>query len=70
MVVITTTSSFLIESQGAPIPAGFLVHAFFEGEWRPGEVIVSEEDKYYVHFLGEDIKFDEWLSADRVRRIT
>ena len=54
------------------VPNGFLVRARVAGQWRLAEVLESvekfPETWYYVHFPGEDTRWDDWFIESDIER--
>jgi hypothetical protein len=38
-----------------------------DDEWNPGFILRRDGDRYYVHYVGEDMSENEWVSGARVR---
>jgi hypothetical protein len=38
-----------------------------DGEWQPALVLRSQDDRYFVHFVGHDMSENQWVTADRMR---
>jgi hypothetical protein len=39
----------------------------WEGSWYPATVIKKEKDRWYIHYVGYEKSWDEWVGKDRIR---
>ncbi len=39
----------------------------WEGSWWPAKVLKTENGKYYIHYIGYDASWDEWVGKERYR---
>lgn len=39
----------------------------WKGSWYPAEILEQDGDKYFIHYLGYDSSWDEWVTGDRIR---
>ncbi|MCH8221766.1 MAG: hypothetical protein IH868_00005, partial [Chloroflexi bacterium] len=39
----------------------------WEGDWYDAIVLETKEDSWYVHYIGDDDSYDEWVGKDRIR---
>jgi hypothetical protein len=38
-----------------------------DGEWSAALILKRDADRYFVHFVGQDMSENEWVSSDRLR---
>jgi hypothetical protein len=43
------------------------VEVLWHGEWYSARVLRTEGERYYIHYLGEDDSWDEWVGKERIR---
>lgn len=43
------------------------IEANWKGSWYPAEILKQEGDRYFIHYLGYDSSWDEWVTGDRIR---
>jgi hypothetical protein len=52
---------------GTPLPHPSEVVVEQGGDWHPAFVLQTAGEGYYVHYIGNDMSENEWVTADRVR---
>jgi hypothetical protein len=43
------------------------VQVEWQGQWYPAVVMKTEKEKYYIHYIGYDDSWDEWVPRKRIR---
>jgi hypothetical protein len=51
-------------------PAGSTVEVIWKREWYPAKVMRVERGVHLIHYRDYDDSWDEWVGAERIRRVT
>jgi parallel beta-helix repeat protein len=51
----------------SPQPEKAEIEVQWEGKWWPATVLRKEGDRTQIHYVGYGSKWDEWVTADRIR---
>jgi hypothetical protein len=51
-------------------PAGSTVEVIWKREWYPAKVMSVERGVHLIHYRVYDERWDEWVGAERIRRVT
>lgn len=57
------------ELKVADYHVGSRVEVNWQGKWYPARVLRIERGAHLIHYIGYDDRWDEWVSADRIRRL-
>jgi hypothetical protein len=51
-------------------PAGSTVEVIWKRKWYPAKVLSVERGVHLIHYVDYDPEWDEWVGAERIRRVT
>ena len=54
--------------QAPQYAAGARVEVNWQGKWYPARVLKVERGVHLIHYIGYDAGWDEWVSANRIRK--
>ena len=56
-------------AEGAlPLTRGAVVQVLWGNKWWPAHVLAVDGEKYKIHYDGWSDRWDEWVTAERIRR--
>ncbi len=47
---------------------GDTVQGLWKGEYYPAKILKAENGRFFVHYLGFESKWDEWVTCERIRK--